>query len=95
MNVNLNAPTLSTIAGAISGIAQWALQTYAFKHGTVPGTLQVELPILIGAIVTGVASLLTKKKTTTDIVKSAALRVKPWSPTDPPKDSGGIVSSVK
>jgi|SRR5277367_1263634 len=56
------APTYSTIAGAISGVATWALSTYAF-HGAVPAPVQVALYILIPAAVTGIASLLTKNHT--------------------------------
>jgi hypothetical protein len=64
------APTYSTVAGAISGVATWALSTYAF-HGVVPEPVQVALYILIPAAVTGIASLLTKKITVTAALNDA------------------------
>ena len=59
---SVTAPAYSAIAGAISGVITWALSTYAF-HGAVPQPVQVALYVLIPALVTGVASLVTKNYT--------------------------------
>lgn len=73
------ATTYSTIAGAISGVAIWALSTYAF-HGVVPEPVQVALYVLIPAAVTGIASYLTKAGVITAQAKLAAATQKPESP---------------
>jgi hypothetical protein len=56
----ITAPAYSTVAGAITGVALWALSTYAF-HGSVPGPIEGACWVLIPGAVTGVASLLTKR----------------------------------
>jgi uncharacterized membrane protein len=49
----------STVAGALVGVALWALQTYAFPSG-VPGALQVAIPIVLPAAIAGVSSFVTR-----------------------------------
>lgn len=64
MNISISTPTApgySTIAGAIAGLVLWALQTYAFHGGAVPGAVQAACLILIPAAVSGIASLLTRR----------------------------------
>ena len=70
-SIQVTAPAYSTIAGAISGVATWALSTYAF-HGAVPQPVQVALYVLIPALVTGIASLVTKNYTNIAAAKAAA-----------------------
>ena len=50
----------SSIAGAITGIVLWVLQTYAFKGNDVPAPLEGACWVLIPAIVTGVSAFFTR-----------------------------------
>lgn len=64
MNVTINTPTApgySTIAGAVSGLVLWILQTYAF-HAAVPGAVETACLIVIPAAVTGISSLFTRHR---------------------------------
>jgi hypothetical protein len=60
---SVTAPGYSAIAGAIAGLALWALQTYIF-HAPAPGAVQIAIDVLVPAAVTGIASLLTKRNVT-------------------------------
>lgn len=78
LNVTVN-PTVvqvSTVAGAIVGVVQWALQAYVF-HGKVPDAVNTALLILIPAICTGVASLVSRERTKTAVTASSPPAVKP------------------
>jgi hypothetical protein len=59
---SITAPGYSTVAGAITGLALWALQRYAFR-GAIPEEVQWACWTIIPAAVTGVAALLTKRFT--------------------------------
>jgi hypothetical protein len=59
---SITAPGYSTIAGAIAGLALWALQAYVF-HAPAPGAVQIAISVLVPAAVTGIASLFTKRNT--------------------------------
>lgn len=58
------AITYSSVAGAITGVILWVLQTYAFNGGSVPGPIEGAAWVLIPAIVTGAASFFTRRNTT-------------------------------
>ena len=77
----ITAPAYSTVAGAITGLALWALQQYAF-HGIVPEPVQWACWALIPAAVTGIASLITKRRAV-----SAAPSSQP-APPQPPSATG-------
>jgi hypothetical protein len=61
MAATFTAPGYSTVAGAITGVLLWSLQTYVFRGAAVPDVLQSAAWILIPALVTGIASLLTRR----------------------------------
>ena len=79
-SIQVTAPAYSTVAGAISGVATWALSTYAF-HGAVPQPVQVALYVLIPALVTGIASWLTKQGVITAVAAASAKQAKSAQPT--------------
>jgi ABC-type spermidine/putrescine transport system permease subunit II len=48
-------------AGAVTGLAIWALDTYVF-HGTTPAEVSAAVSILLPGIVTGITGFLTRKE---------------------------------
>lgn len=53
---------VSTVIGAITGLAQWALQAYAFPAG-VPGAVETGVDIIVPALCTGVVAWVTRSRT--------------------------------
>jgi hypothetical protein len=65
-----NPTSNGTVAGALTGLALWALATYAFK-GAVPNAVQAVIYVVIPAAVTGVTGYLTKKGVLTAAAKAS------------------------
>jgi hypothetical protein len=61
--LSLSAPSLSAIAGALTGVILWALQEYVFKTG-VPEAVEGAVLVIIPALLSWLASLLTKRSAT-------------------------------
>lgn len=66
--MSLNVPggtavSYSSIAGAVTGVALWALSTYAFRGQAVPAPVEGAAWVLIPAAVSGIAARLTRQAT--------------------------------
>jgi hypothetical protein len=61
--MTVTAPGYSAIAGAVTGLVLWILQEYVFKTG-VPEAIEGATLVLVPAILSGIASLLTKRNAT-------------------------------
>lgn len=68
--MNVTAPTLSAIAGALTGLILWVLQEYVFKTG-VPEAVEGAVLICVPALLSWLASLLTKQAATAAALKEA------------------------
>jgi uncharacterized membrane protein len=64
VNVTVTAPTASAIAGALTGLILWALQEYVFKGSSVPEAVAGAVLIIVPALLSWLASLLTKRSAT-------------------------------
>lgn len=60
----ITAPGYSAIAGALTGVILWALQEYVFKTG-VPEAVEGAVLIIVPALLSWLASLLTKRSAAT------------------------------
>jgi hypothetical protein len=68
---SITAPGYSAIAGAVTGVILWALQEYAFKGTSVPEAVAGAVLVCVPALLSWLASLLTKRAAAT---ASAATR---------------------
>lgn len=59
----VTAPAYSAIAGALTGLALWVLQEYAFKGTSVPEAVAGAVLVLVPAGLSGLASLFTRRAT--------------------------------
>jgi hypothetical protein len=87
----IDATDYSTIAGASVGLVLWILATYAFRSHVVPGAVQAFVTIVLPAVVTRIAAMLTRVNTTTaaHAAEHAAGQPGPRAPQPPTEGTGG------
>lgn len=66
----------SAIGGALTGLVLWALGTYAFKNGQVPGPVSGAVYIILPAVVAGVAGFFTRKEAKAEQAAADAVQPK-------------------